>query len=142
MPLANILLVDDEIPFVGTMSKILRRRDLSVTVAFTAEEALEQLEVLSGIEVLVLDVKMPGMDGITALKEIKRLYPLIEVILLTGHATVETAVEGLKLGAFDSLMKPAETQDLVEKIRQAHQRKSDQEARIHQARHLQRTFLP
>ena len=72
-------------------------------------EALEKLEQNDDIEVVILDVKMPGMDGIEVLKKIKRHFPLTEVIMLTGHATIESAIEGMRLGAFDYLMKPSVT---------------------------------
>jgi DNA-binding NtrC family response regulator len=85
------------------------------------------------IDVVVLDVLMPGKDGVATLRELKQLKPIVEVIMLTGHATVESAVEGLKIGAYDYLMKPTETKDLVEKIVKAYKRKADQEARIQQA---------
>jgi two-component system response regulator CpxR len=81
----------------------------------------------------VLDVLMPGKDGVATLKEIKQAKPILEVIMLTGHATVESAVEGMKIGAFDYLMKPTETKDLVEKIANAYKRKAEQENRIRQA---------
>jgi DNA-binding NtrC family response regulator len=69
--------------------------------------------------VVLLDVKMPGIDGIETLKRIKSKYPLVEVIMLTGHATVESAIDGMKLGAFDYLMKPHETEELMAKIAEA-----------------------
>ncbi|MFH1343710.1 MAG: response regulator, partial [Pseudomonadota bacterium] len=76
----------------------------------------------------------PGMDGIETLKEIKRRHPLVEVVMLTGHATVETAIEGMKLGAFDYLMKPCEMDVLMSKVREAASRKRRQEAKIVEAR--------
>ena len=81
----------------------------------------------------VLDVQMPGLDGIATLREIKQLAPLIEVIMLTGHATVQTAIDGMKLGAYDYIMKPVENENLVDKITKAYTRKMDQEERIRQA---------
>ena len=97
-----VLLVDDEVPFVETMTKRLSKRQLTVIAAYSGREALEKLEK-NAVDVVILDVKMPGMDGIETLKEIKGAHPLVEVIMLTGHATVETAVEGMRLGAFDYL---------------------------------------
>jgi DNA-binding NtrC family response regulator len=76
---------------------------------------------------------MPGKDGIATLQEMKQIKPIVEVIMLTGHGTVETAVEGMKLGAFDYLMKPTETKDLIEKLVRAFKRKSEQEDRIREA---------
>jgi DNA-binding NtrC family response regulator len=77
---------------------------------------------------------MPGVDGIEALREIKKIKPLTEVIMLTGHATVETGIEGMKLGAYDYLIKPCETEELVIKINRAHERKAEHEERIREAK--------
>lgn len=135
MAIANVLLVDDEVPFVETMTKRLSKRDLQVTTAFSGAEALEKLgQKESHVEVVILDVKMPGMDGIEALREIKRTYPMVEVVMLTGHATVETAIEGMKLGAFDYLMKPCDMEVLVAKVGGAASRKREQERKIVEAR--------
>jgi DNA-binding NtrC family response regulator len=82
-----------------------------VTPAYDGSMCLEKLKE-TPIDVIILDIKMPGMDGIQALREIKSRYPLIEVILLTGHGTTETAVQGMKLGAFDYLLKPADFEEL------------------------------
>lgn len=135
MAVANVLLVDDEVPFVETMTKRLSKRDLQVTTAFSGAEALEKLgQKESNVEVVILDVKMPGMDGIETLREIKRRFPLVEVVMLTGHATVETAIEGMKLGAFDYLMKPCDMEVLVAKVGGAASRKREQERKIVEAR--------
>jgi DNA-binding NtrC family response regulator len=134
MTIANVLLVDDEVPFVETMSKRLTRRELEIFKAFSGEEALKELEGNSRLEVVILDVKMPGMDGIETLKEIKKQFPLVEVIMLTGHATVETGIEGMKLGAFDYLMKPCDMDQLIAKVREAAARKRQHEEKIVQAR--------
>jgi len=101
----KVLLVDDEKPFVDTMAKRLAKRGLQVTPAYDGEQALKALGQENCPEIVILDVKMPGMDGIEALGRIKAARPLVEVIMLTGHATVESAIEGMKLGAFDYLMK-------------------------------------
>ena len=106
--IAKVLLVDDESPFVEALSKRLTMRELQVSIALSGPEALEKLEHDSNTDVVVLDVKMPGMDGIETLKAIKARYPLIEVIMLTGHATVESAIDGMKVGALDYLMKPCD----------------------------------
>jgi DNA-binding NtrC family response regulator len=134
MALANVLLVDDEIPFVETLTKRLRKRDLDITTAHDGRQALAELEQNRMLEVVILDVKMPGMDGIEALREIKARHPLMEVIMLTGHATVESAIEGMKLGAFDYLMKPCDLDTLVAKVEDAAARKRDHEEKITQAR--------
>jgi DNA-binding NtrC family response regulator len=134
MSLANVLLVDDEVSFVETFSKRLIKRDLNVSKAFNGEEALKALELDRKIEVVILDVKMPGMDGIETLAEIKTKFPLVEVIMLTGHATVESAIDGMKQGAFDYLMKPCDMEQLMAKVREAVAKKRQHEEKIIQAR--------
>lgn len=134
MAAAVVMLVDDEVPFVETMTKRLTRRSLTVIGAFSGPEALEKLEQNPKVDVVILDVKMPGMDGIETLREIKRRHPLIEVIMLTGHATVETAIEGMKLGAFDYLMKPCEVEQLLTKVEEAKAKKGQHERKIMEAR--------
>ncbi len=129
-----IMLVDDEVPFVETMTKRLDKRGLKIISAHSGEEALRLLDRERGVEVIILDVKMPGMDGIAALQEIKKRYPLKEVIMLTGHATVETAIEGMKLGAFDYLMKPCDIDTLVAKVNEAARKKQAHDAKIEKAR--------
>jgi len=132
--IAKILLVDDESPFVEALSKRLTMRELQVSIALSGPEALEKLEQNPSIDVIVLDVKMPGMDGIETLKAIKARYPLIEVIMLTGHATVESAIDGMKVGALDYLMKPCDMDVLMAKVREAKNKKAAQEAKIAEAR--------
>jgi DNA-binding response OmpR family regulator len=128
----EILLVDDEKDFVEMLSMRLEDEGHRVRSAFSGQEALAEL---NGIEpdVVVLDIKMPGMDGIQTLKKIKADHPIVEVILLTGHGAVDTAVEGLKAGAFDYLLKPADFKELLTKLEAARQRKSEQEDRIRKA---------
>jgi DNA-binding NtrC family response regulator len=110
----------------------LDARGHRVRVATTGEKALEVL-ARHPVDVVVLDILMPGMDGITTLMETKAMHPLVEVILLTGHASVETAVEGMKRGAFDYVTKPHDFEDLLEKLTAARERKADHEERIRQA---------
>ena len=129
-----VMLVDDEVPFVETMTKRLEKRDLTVISAFSGAEALEELKQHRHLDVIILDVKMPGMDGIEALREIKKENPLTEVIMLTGHATVENAIEGMKQGAFDYLMKPCDIERLLEKVLEATSKKRDHEEKIRQAK--------
>lgn len=128
----RVLIVDDEKDFVEMFSLRLEGQGEKVSTAYSGKEALEKLETLS-IDVVILDIRMPGMDGIDTLKEIKRRHPLVEVILLTGHGSTETAVEGMKAGAFDYLMKPADFKDIREKLENARKRKDDQDERIRQA---------
>jgi DNA-binding NtrC family response regulator len=131
---AKVLLVDDEAPFVEALAKRLDKRGLEVVVAYSASEALQKLAEVGHIDVVVLDVKMPGMDGVEALKHIKASYPLVEVIMLTGHATVETAIDGMKLGALDYLMKPCDMEVLMAKVQDAKLKKLKQEEKIAEAR--------
>jgi len=128
------LLVDDEAPFVDTMTKRLTKRKLAVFKSYSGEEALKTLKENSQIDLVILDVKMPGMDGIETLKEIRKEFPLVEVIMLTGHATVETSIEGMRLGAFDYLMKPCDMDVLIEKVNAAVSKKRDHEEKIREAR--------
>jgi DNA-binding NtrC family response regulator len=128
----KVLIVDDEKDFTDIFSRRLQVQGEKVSVAFSGKQALEILEKTS-IDVVILDIRMPGMDGIATLKQIKHLHPLVEVILLTGHGSTETAVEGMKSGAFDYLMKPADFEDITIKIGNARKRKDDQEERIRQA---------
>ncbi|RJR34787.1 MAG: response regulator [Desulfobacteraceae bacterium] len=134
MTIANVLLVDDEVPFVEAMTRRLVKRELDVVAAYSGTEALKELDKRPSIEVVILDVKMPEMDGIDTLREIKRKHPLVEVIMLTGHATIESAIEGMKLGAFDYLMKPSDMDLLLVKVQQAASRKRAQEDKIVEAR--------
>lgn len=128
----KVLLVDDEQDFVEPLSERLSTRGFSTGVAFSGEEALTRVKDADW-DVIVLDVLMPGMDGTETLREIKNMKPLIEVIMLTGHATVESAIEGMKLGAYDYLMKPTELKDLIAKIEKARARKEEQDERIRKA---------
>ena len=134
MAIANVLLVDDETPFVETITKRLTKRDLNVSSAGSGREALAKLAAATDIEVVILDVKMPGMDGIETLKRIKKSHPLVEVIMLTGHATVESGIEGMKLGAFDYLMKPCDMEILIAKVSAAATKKRAHEEKIIAAR--------
>ena len=128
-----VMLVDDEVPFVETMTKRLAKRDLNVIAAFSGQEALEILDKHRDVDVVILDVKMPGMDGIETLRKIKSAYPLIEVVMLTAHATVESAIEGMKFGAFDYLMKPCDMDQLVGKVNEAARKKQGHEEKIREA---------
>lgn len=132
MEQVRLLVVDDEVEFLETLVKRMQKRIATVSGVSSAEEALEFLKE-NEVDVVVLDVKMPGMDGIDALREIKRLYPLVEVVMLTGHASTEVAIEGMELGAFDYLMKPVSIDDLLYKIQDADKKKSLQEMKIRKA---------
>jgi signal transduction histidine kinase/CheY-like chemotaxis protein len=131
---AVVLIVGDEVPFVEALHKRLARRNLQVLTAFSGDEALEALRRKRDIDVVILDVKTPGMDGLKTLREIKTVRPLAEVILLSAHTTVESAIEGIKLGAFDYLVKPCDMVQLIDQIAKAKRRKDRQEQKIMEAR--------
>jgi len=125
----KLLLVDDEERFLSTTQKLLLKAGHEVLTSTNGTEALGLLRQ-HHIDVVILDVKMPGMDGIAILREIKKSFPLVEVIMLTGHATVESAIEGLKLGALDYLMKPTSIEDLIRKSEEAFEKRSRMEEKI------------
>ena len=125
----NVLLVDDEVEFLDTLVKRIQQRNVNATGVKSGEEALGFLEK-NPVDVVVLDVRMPGMDGIETLRVLKRQHPLTEVIMLTGHASLEVAIEGMELGAFDYLMKPVEIDDLLYKLQDANKRRSIQLEKI------------
>ena len=128
-----IMLVDDEVPFVETMAKRLDKRNIETLSTYSGKECLETLKTHQNLDVIVLDVKMPGMDGIETLKEIRNEYPLIEVVMLTGHATVESGIAGMKLGAHDFLMKPCDIEELASKVEDATNKKREHEDKIKDA---------
>lgn len=123
MSSVRVLLVDDEKDFLETLVKRLRKRGLDVLSASGGAQAVE-IVGKEPIDVVVLDVKMPDMDGIETLGQIKKAAPGAEVIMLTGHADVEVALTGMELGAFDYLMKPADIDELTYKIQDAYKKKS------------------
>ena len=130
----HLLLVDDEHSFVEVMSQRLGKRGFVVTVAVSGQDALNRLEADKNIEVVILDVKMPGMDGIETLRIIKKNRPLVKIIMLTGHATINSAIDTMKLGAFDYLMKPCDLKALVLKVQKAATIKRNHETKILEAR--------
>ena len=125
----KIMLVDDEERFLSTTNKLLSMRGYDSLTAKSGAEALNMLKSHI-IHVVILDVKMPGMDGIETLKAIKKDFPLVEVIMLTGHGTVESAVEGLKSGATDYLTKPTDVNELIEKSEEAFDKRQRLEEKI------------
>lgn len=131
----KLMLVDDEERFLSTTAKLLQRKGHQVVTASGGREALDSLEK-EDVEVVILDVKMPGMDGIEVLREIRLRFPLVGVIMLTGHGTIESAVEGMKLGAHDFVTKPCDIDDLLAKAEEAAVRRRDLEEKIRQARLL------
>lgn len=127
----RVLLVDDEEEFRRTVIKRLKKRNVNAMGVGNGEEAIRMLEQ-NPVDVVVLDVKMPGMGGIQTLREIKRRFPLTEVVMLTGHASMEVAVDGMESGAFDYLMKPVDIDELLYKLQDAFQKKALQETKIKQ----------
>lgn len=126
----NLLLVDDEKPFIEILAQRLRQRGYAAAPVFSGAEALERLATDDTVDVVVLDVKMPGLDGIETLQALKKRHPLVEVIMLTAHGTIATAIEAMKRGAFDYLTKPCELADLIAKADRAAARKKTRETRI------------
>jgi len=125
----NVLIVDDEEDFLDTLMNRLKKRGIDVAGCASGEQALELLKEKI-FDVVILDIKMPGgMDGIETLREIKKIRPDAEVLLLTGHGSVETSVEGMKEGAFDYLLKPVKLEKLLEKVAKALDKKDTEEHR-------------
>jgi len=131
----SILLVDDEEGFVQALARRLKKRGLTVYTAFSGKQALEVVADTGPerLDVVVLDVKMPGMDGSETLAAIKAKHPLLEVVMLTGHGTIESAIESMRAGAADYLLKPADIDVLLEKVNKAWGLKKDRELRILEA---------
>lgn len=130
----SFLLVDDEQAFIEAVARRLRQRGFAVECAFSGQAALDRLAVGGIIDVVVLDVKMPDLDGVETVRRIRTKHPLVEVLMLTGHASIQTAVEAVKHGALDYLEKPCDIEDLIAKAQNAAQRKKDREARLFEAR--------
>jgi DNA-binding NtrC family response regulator len=126
MPKPRILLVDDEERFRTNLQKMLETHGLTVGAAGSGAQALEEL-ALNPYDVIVLDIRMPGMDGLATLKEIKTITPEAEVIILSGHASMDAAMEINRLGGYDYLMKPCPLEDLLLKIEAAYEKKVDRE---------------
>jgi DNA-binding NtrC family response regulator len=128
------LVVDDEQDFLETLVNRLGKRSIDTTGVRSGEEAVEVMKKKL-FDVVILDIKMPGgMDGIETLREMKKIQPLAEVILLTGHASVETSIEGMKLGAFDYLIKPIKLEELLTKMAEAFEKKNAHDQKIRTAR--------
>ena len=126
----RVLIVDDEADFLETIVKRLRKRGLEAEGVPSGEAAIETMKE-KRFDVVLLDIKMPrGIDGIETFRELKKLQPLTEVIFLTGHATLESSVEGMKLGAFDYLIKPVKLDELLPKLAEAFQKKNSHEQKI------------
>lgn len=130
----NVLLVDDEKAFVEALAQRLRHRRVTVDCVFSGTEALKRLDNDDSIDVVILDLKMPGPGGIETVKAIKKKHPIVEIIILTGHATIHSAVESVTFGAFDYLTKPCDINDLISKAEKAASRKNTREAKLFEAR--------
>ena len=122
----RVLVVDDELDFLETIVKRLEVRDIKASGVDSGPKALALLDK-EDFDVVVLDVKMPGMDGVETLVEMKKKKPQLPVVMLTGHATVESGIQGMKKGAFAYVMKPVALDELLDKLQKAFDRKSVQE---------------
>lgn len=127
----RILLVDDEERFRITLQKMLAAQGLTVEAVSSGQKALEALQQRA-FDVILLDIRMPGMNGIQTLAEIKKLDPDLEVIVLTGHASMDAAMEIIKLGGYDYLLKPCPMEELMLKIDGAYEKKVEREKRRRQ----------
>ena len=123
----RVLVVDDEVDFLETLVNRLKKRKFEAEGVTSGEAALERLKE-KPFDVVVLDMKMPGgIDGIETFREMRKIQPYAEVILLTGHASVETSIEGMKLGAFDYLLKPVKFEELLAKLAAAIEKRVSRE---------------
>ncbi|MEX1301696.1 MAG: response regulator [Desulfotignum sp.] len=125
----KVMLVDDEERYLQTTAKLMKKKKIHVFTASSGEKALDLLRI-HDVHVVILDIKMPGMDGFKTLRAIKTLYPPVEVILLTGHATMDSAIDGLQFGAFDYVMKPADIDDIVNKAYEAFEKRQRLDEKI------------
>ncbi len=128
----KLLLVDDEREFIDTLAERLTLRNFTVSTACSGKEALALFSD-NTFDVVILDIMMPGISGIDVLRQIHDLVPLTQVIMLTGHATVKNAIEGMKQGAYDFLLKPTDTDLLISKINEAYEIKKQHDERIRKA---------
>jgi DNA-binding NtrC family response regulator len=138
LEILKVLFVDDEVDFLETLMKRMKKRGVDVAGVGSGEQALDYL-YNQPVDVVVLDVRMPGIGGINTLREIKKIDPLMEVIMLTGHASIEAAIDGMELGAFDYLMKPADFDELFYKIQDAFKRRTIQKQKIEKLGNLKLT---
>ncbi len=125
----KVLIVDDEEDFVETVVKRLIDRGVQAVGVTSGIAALEVCEE-NHFDVVILDVRMPRMDGIQTLRELKKKHPLTEVIMLTGHGSVDSGIKGLQLGAYNYIMKPVKIDELLKQISLAFERKLIEEDRM------------
>jgi len=128
----KLLLVDDEKDFIESLAERLQLRDFDVKTALNGDDAIKLVNE-NEFDIIILDVKMPGKNGIDTLKEIKNINQLSQVIMLTGHATVESAIQGMKLGAYDYIMKPTDAEELIKLINKAYKIVEEHRERIRRA---------
>jgi len=114
----KVLLVDDEEEFVTTLAERLQLREIETVIATDGDDALRAIST-ERLPVVVLDVMMPGIGGLDVLQQIKRSYPQIQVILLTGRGSTNDGIKGMRLGAFDYMMKPVKIEELIKKMNEA-----------------------
>jgi DNA-binding NtrC family response regulator len=126
----KVLIVDDEERFRTTLAKMLTAQGLEVAAVGGGREALAEL-AKQPCDVVILDLRMPEMDGMEALAEIKKSHPEVEVIILTGHASVDAAMEIIRRGGYYYLLKPYPLEELMEKIEAAYDRKKERTRRLH-----------
>lgn len=119
----KLLIVDDEIEFATTLAERMELRGIATQTANNGTEALEMV-YSSPPDVVILDLKMPDMSGLEVLERIKSMHPAIEVIMLTGHGSTASGIEGMEKGAFDYIMKPVDLNDLLEKLKLAYEKHS------------------
>ncbi|MDD3813672.1 MAG: response regulator [Desulfocapsaceae bacterium] len=119
----KLLIVDDEIEFAETLAERMELRGIATQTANNGKEALEMVHS-SPPDLVILDLKMPDMSGLEVLQSIKSMHPSIEVIMLTGHGSTASGIEGMEKGAFDYIMKPVDLNDLLEKLKLANEKRS------------------
>lgn len=129
---AKVLIVDDEEKFANSLAERLSIRDYDTTTSVTGQEAIEKISGCN-FDVVMLDVIMPLMDGLKVLREIKKIKPLTEVIMLTALPNVEIGIEAMKRGALDYILKPCEIEELISMIDKGHAKKTEQEERMRTA---------
>lgn len=134
MPSIHILLVDDEQEFTRALSRRLVNRGYEVSCALCGEKALGILDQNQNIDVVLLDIRMPGLGGLETLRRIKTAHPLVETIMLTAYATVATAVEAIQIGARDYLIKPCDLTELTNKVEASALLKRERERKIFDVR--------
>lgn len=131
----KVLLVDDEPRFLVSMGKLLRKHDYNIVTAQSGAEALKIMEEQT-FDAVVVDVKMPKMNGIEFTRKVKSLFPLTEVVFLTAHATLDLAIEGIRLGAFEFLLKPCSIEQLIEKLKLVQGKIESRKAKIREMEKL------